>query len=138
MKLDDNNCDFLFPRLVFPTSLEGGGRRGWQKSWFLCEDPFTRKTDFATETNVGVTHDGVNATEQNSSRAEEHQPEGFARPLREEKDLSCTRSGPISSLQDLLWGKFEARCVSRLGIYFGDCHQAGSHGPSVLSVYRFN
>ncbi|KAJ7308047.1 hypothetical protein JRQ81_008549 [Phrynocephalus forsythii] len=30
---------------------EGGGRRAWQKSWFLCNNPFTRKTDFATETN---------------------------------------------------------------------------------------
>nr|XP_020656572.1 protein STPG3 [Pogona vitticeps] len=30
---------------------EGGGRRSWQKSWFLCKNPFIRKTDFATETN---------------------------------------------------------------------------------------
>uniref|UniRef100_A0ABM5F5F3 Protein STPG3 n=1 Tax=Pogona vitticeps TaxID=103695 RepID=A0ABM5F5F3_9SAUR len=35
----------------FPVSPEGGGRRSWQKSWFLCKNPFIRKTDFATETN---------------------------------------------------------------------------------------
>ncbi|XP_061460147.1 protein STPG3 [Rhineura floridana] len=30
---------------------EGGGRRSWQKSWFLSKNPFTRKADFTHETN---------------------------------------------------------------------------------------
>ncbi|XP_060540579.1 protein STPG3 [Pantherophis guttatus] len=30
---------------------EGGGRRAWQKSWFMSKNPFWRKVDFNTETN---------------------------------------------------------------------------------------
>ncbi|XP_026542520.1 protein STPG3 [Notechis scutatus] len=30
---------------------EGGGRRAWQKSWFMSRNPFWRKVDFSTETN---------------------------------------------------------------------------------------
>uniref|UniRef100_A0A8C6VQE1 Uncharacterized protein n=1 Tax=Naja naja TaxID=35670 RepID=A0A8C6VQE1_NAJNA len=30
---------------------EGGGRRAWQKSWFMSKNPFWRKVDFSTETN---------------------------------------------------------------------------------------
>ncbi|XP_070614626.1 protein STPG3 isoform X2 [Erythrolamprus reginae] len=30
---------------------EGGGRRAWQKSWFMSKNPFWRKVDFSTESN---------------------------------------------------------------------------------------
>ncbi|XP_063000996.1 protein STPG3 [Elgaria multicarinata webbii] len=30
---------------------DGGGRRAWQKSWFLSKNPFIRKVDFVHETN---------------------------------------------------------------------------------------
>ncbi|KAM3825644.1 protein STPG3 [Vipera latastei] len=30
---------------------EGGGRRAWQKSWFMSKNPFCRKVDFNTESN---------------------------------------------------------------------------------------
>ncbi|XP_034969428.2 protein STPG3 [Zootoca vivipara] len=32
-------------------SKEGGGRRSWQKSWFLSNNPFFKKVDFSNETN---------------------------------------------------------------------------------------
>ncbi|XP_028570208.2 protein STPG3 [Podarcis muralis] len=32
-------------------SKEGGGRRSWQKSWFLSNNPFIKKVDFSNETN---------------------------------------------------------------------------------------